>query len=436
MRKSVFDRDQDSSDEDEPVPTAGTGTGTGKRKRMEMVLEVLKADPSLQDDCPPSTNLVIKPLDQSVDEHTLLAEFGRFGEVASIKIMWPRGDRPVATGNTGFVAFMRRDDAMTAMNTLGGLDFHGRVLSIGWADPVPLPDKPLNDQAAAVADPTSTREKLEDGPPPKAVVRGVGRNVVVKPPDTARARYVCDALAVYVARDGAEFEDAVKAREAGNPELSFLFDEGGEEGEEGTSRTYYTWRVWSLSNGDSLTEWRVEPFLMTKDGPLWIPPPLERSEAPPSAAVGDKPLDEASQARWRALLSDLTSERPSIAAAMTFAIDHAESCVEIVRSLSELATSNNRAMPERLAALDAISDILYNTTCRRPNASLYRRVVQDVAGDVWASLLSSPSATNSRLGRAAVSAKLEKFVDAWRTWNVVDDAILEALDSLCAAKRL
>ena len=67
-----------------------------------------------------STNLVLKPLPQSVDEHTLLAEFGRFGKIGSIKIIWPRGDRPAGPGNTGFVAFMKREDAEVAMREMGG----------------------------------------------------------------------------------------------------------------------------------------------------------------------------------------------------------------------------------------------------------------------------------------------------------------------------
>lgn len=150
------------------------------------------------------------------------------------------------------------------MREMGGITFHGNVLSINFGDPVPLPEVPLNpDGTNTVANPAATRQRLEDGPAPKAIPKGVGPDVVVAPPDTARRRYIIDATAVYVARDGSEFEDAVREREANNPEFAFLNGDGPDS-------VYYTWRVWSLCNGDSLTSWRVEPFLMTMEGPLWI----------------------------------------------------------------------------------------------------------------------------------------------------------------------
>ena len=44
-----------------------------------------------------------------VDEDVLLREFGRFGPVASVKIMWPRDEDQRRRGrNCGFVAFMVR----------------------------------------------------------------------------------------------------------------------------------------------------------------------------------------------------------------------------------------------------------------------------------------------------------------------------------------
>lgn len=44
-----------------------------------------------------------------VDEQILLKEFGRFGAIGSVKVMWPRDEEQRRKGrNCGFVAFMVR----------------------------------------------------------------------------------------------------------------------------------------------------------------------------------------------------------------------------------------------------------------------------------------------------------------------------------------
>lgn len=48
--------------------------------------------------------------------------FGKFGPLASIKIMWPRSDEEKARQrNCGFVAFMSRKDGERALKNLNGL---------------------------------------------------------------------------------------------------------------------------------------------------------------------------------------------------------------------------------------------------------------------------------------------------------------------------
>lgn len=47
--------------------------------------------------------------------------FGKYGPLASIKIMWPRSDEEKSRGrNCGFVAFMNRRDGDRAMKALNG----------------------------------------------------------------------------------------------------------------------------------------------------------------------------------------------------------------------------------------------------------------------------------------------------------------------------
>lgn len=65
--------------------------------------------------------------------------------------MWPRGDTtqgPGAdmtatrnrknTGLSGFVSFMKRKDAETAVREVDGFDWGGSILRVGWSKAVPV----------------------------------------------------------------------------------------------------------------------------------------------------------------------------------------------------------------------------------------------------------------------------------------------------------
>lgn len=59
-----------------------------------------------------------------MNEEMLCQEFGRYGPLASVKIMWPRTDEERARErNCGFVAFMNRRDAERALKHLNGTIF-------------------------------------------------------------------------------------------------------------------------------------------------------------------------------------------------------------------------------------------------------------------------------------------------------------------------
>lgn len=56
-----------------------------------------------------------------MNEEMLCKEFGRYGPLASVKIMWPRTDEErCRTSNRAFVAFMTRKDAEKALAALDG----------------------------------------------------------------------------------------------------------------------------------------------------------------------------------------------------------------------------------------------------------------------------------------------------------------------------
>jgi len=52
--------------------------------------------------------------------------FGKYGPLASVKVMWPRSDEEKARGrNCGFVAYMNRKDGERALNALQGWSAFG-----------------------------------------------------------------------------------------------------------------------------------------------------------------------------------------------------------------------------------------------------------------------------------------------------------------------
>ena len=55
-------------------------------------------------------------------EEMMCQHFGKFGPLASIKIMWPRTEEErLRNRNCGFVAFMRRRDAERALDSMKGV---------------------------------------------------------------------------------------------------------------------------------------------------------------------------------------------------------------------------------------------------------------------------------------------------------------------------
>lgn len=68
-----------------------------------------------------------------MNEEMLCQEFGRFGPLASVKIMWPRTDEERARErNCGFVAFMNRRDAERALKNLNGKVLMVHLQNLGY----------------------------------------------------------------------------------------------------------------------------------------------------------------------------------------------------------------------------------------------------------------------------------------------------------------
>jgi len=70
--------------------------------------------------------------------------FGKFGPLASVKVMWPRTEEEKARNRlSGFVAFMSRRDGERALKHLGGKEILGAEVKLGWGKAVPIPTFPI-----------------------------------------------------------------------------------------------------------------------------------------------------------------------------------------------------------------------------------------------------------------------------------------------------
>jgi U2-associated protein SR140 len=246
---------------------------------------------------PSSTNIYLGNISPKLSEQTLTQLFGRFGPLASIKIMYPRTDEERSRGkNCGFVAYMSRSDGERAMASLLGKTIEGHEMRMGWGKPVPLPLQPV------YVPPALQRYIMPPPPsglpfncqPDKKDADTWGFNATNNPrpcevPQDSRGKRQFDRMLSrarikvvipldrtqlclinrmieFVIREGPIFEATIMNRELTNPQFRFLFENQSPE------HVYYRWRMFSLLQGDNKDQWSTKEFRMFKGGSLWRPP--------------------------------------------------------------------------------------------------------------------------------------------------------------------
>lgn len=329
--------------------------------------------------------------------------FGRYGPLASIKIMWPRSEEERSRGrNCGFVAYMSRKDAERALKALHGRDIHGYEMRLGWGKSVPILNHPIYIPPALL--------ELTMPPPPSNLpfnAQPINLEEIKSLPDTNYKTYNSDPdmqermedvlersvvkvivpteksiLAIihrmieFVIREGPMFEALVMSREMDNPLFRFLFDN------ESPTHIYYRWKLYSLLQGDTATEWNEKPFRMFQSGPIWKPPAANfYTQGMPEDLVVDSDaiesmkgaLSSAQRDRFEDLIRHLTPERAKIADVMIFCIEHAEAADEICECIAESMSNPETQLSKKIARFYLISDILHNCAVKVSNASFFRR---------------------------------------------------------------
>eukprot|EP00041_Stephanoeca_diplocostata_P038661 m.1540143 g.1540143 ORF g.1540143 m.1540143 type:complete len:1683 (-) comp25247_c1_seq26:64-5112(-) len=101
---------------------------------------------------PATTNLYVGNLSPQMNEGELCKHFGKYGPLASVKIMWPRTQEEKSRGRLcGFVAFMKRKDGQNCLDDLNGKEILGFEIKLGWGKAVKLPDTPFYVHAVCAA---------------------------------------------------------------------------------------------------------------------------------------------------------------------------------------------------------------------------------------------------------------------------------------------
>ncbi|KAJ0059542.1 hypothetical protein NL108_001900 [Boleophthalmus pectinirostris] len=440
-------------------PVAGvdgrrSSDGSSRRNRPSSVLD--DSAPGSHDVGDPSTtNLYLGNINPQMNEEMLCQEFGRYGPLASVKIMWPRTDEERARErNCGFVAFMNRRDAERALKNLNGKTIMNFEMKLGWGKGVPIPPHPIyippSMMEHTLPPPPSglpfnaqTRERLKNPnapllPPPKnkeEFEKTLSQAIVkVVIPTERNLLSLIHRMIEFVVREGPMFEAMIMNRELNNPMYRFLFEN------QSPAHVYYRWKLYSILQGESPAKWRTEDFRMFKNGSLWRPPPLnpylhgpyddkdEEEEEEEGSKKGCLKEDE--RDKLEEMLRGLTPRRGDVGEAMLFCLNHAEAAEEIVECIAESLSILKTPLPKKIARLYLVSDVLYNSSAKVANASYYRKYFESKLCQIFSDLNATYKTIQGHLQSENFKQRVMSCFRAWEEWAVYPDPFLIKLQNI------
>ncbi|XP_058831221.1 U2 snRNP-associated SURP motif-containing protein [Topomyia yanbarensis] len=405
---------------------------------------------------PNTTNLYLGNLNPKISEQALMELFGKYGPLASIKIMWPRSEEERARcRNCGFVAYMSRKDAERALRSLNGKDVMNYEMKLGWGKSVPIMTHPIYIPPVLVAYtlpppssglpfnaqphptdldniPLMTSKMYMNDPELKEQMDSVLYKATVKVviPTERALLMLIHRMVEFVIREGPMFEALIMTREMDNPMYKFLFEN------ESPAHIYYRWKLFSLLQGDTTLEWRTQEFRMFKGGSIWKPPPINfYTQGMPEELLVDEDgmdgnkgnLSVAQRDRLEDLIRHLTPERQKIGDAMIFCIEHADAAEEICECISESLASNGTLVKKKIARIYLISDILHNCSVKVQNASFFRKALEKNLLEIFTNLHNYHKQQESRLKAEGFKSRVMNVFKAWEEWAVYPKEFLTKL---------
>ncbi|KAK5877798.1 hypothetical protein CesoFtcFv8_025272 [Champsocephalus esox] len=436
----------------------------GRVSRFEPLAGAEGGRASVLDDCAPgshdvgdpsTTNLYLGNINPQMNEEMLCQEFGRYGPLASVKIMWPRTDEERARErNCGFVAFMNRRDAERALKNLNGKMIMNFEMKLGWGKGVPIPPHPIyippSMMEHTLPPPPSglpfnaqPRERLKNPnatllPPPKnkeEFEKTLSQAIVkVVIPTERNLLSLIHRMIEFVVREGPMFEAMIMNREINNPMYRFLFEN------QSPAHVYYRWKIYTILQGEAPVKWKTEDFRMFKNGSLWHPPPLnpylhgpydDGEEEEVEEEAGKKGcLKEDERDKLEEMLRGMSPRRGDIAEAMLFCLSHAEAAEEIVECVTESLSILKTPLPKKIARLYLVSDVLYNSSAKVSNASYYRKYFEAKLSQIFADLNATYKAIQGHLQSENFKQRVMACFRAWEDWAVYPDPFLIKLQNI------
>ncbi|XP_017304880.1 U2 snRNP-associated SURP motif-containing protein [Diaphorina citri] len=394
---------------------------------------------------PCTTNLYLGNLNPKITEQQLMEIFGRYGPLASIKIMWPRSDEEKARGrNCGFVAFMNRKDGERALKYLNGKDVQSYEMKLGWGKSVPIPSYPIYIPPKMLeltvppppsglpfnAQPASKDKhripKLRPGEPLTRedldrldqILNQAYVKVVV--PTDRTLLMLIHRMVEFVVREGPMFEAMIMNKEISNPLYRFLFEN------QSPAHIYYRWKMYSILQGDQPKEWRTNEFRMFDGGSVWRPPPMNLfTQGMPDELVEEEvesktkgSLSNSQRHRLEDFLRNLTPERVKVAEAMVFCMEHSDAAEEICECIMESLSNESTALHKKIGRLYLVSDILHNCGIKISNASFYRRGFESRLFQIFTEMHITYVNLESRLKAEGLRTRVMQVFRAWEDWAV------------------
>lgn len=399
---------------------------------------------------PTTTNLFISGLPATINEELLSSIFGRFGPITSVKIMWPRSEddkQRTSKRISGFVSFLKRKDAATALEEMNEQCIDGNKIHVYWGKKPVYPQASVTEVGVAAPASEST------------TVTGQQRRIDVEMPAAALRRGI-DEVSRAVARGGDAMEQAILLRrQALGLDLAFIREPSSALG------IYYRWRTYAFVMGDSDHSWQESPFQMIPNGPMWYPPSIGQQHGSLKRArltVCEENTEEAGVDRKRTqgstgaqierrrhldkhgkllvltedevddferLLQGLTVSRRSIKEAMGFAFDHVEGAAELVDILREALVIPSTPIAIKIARLYLINDLLHNSGSAVKNASAFRSLLQSNLPSVFEALNETFRSIKGRMSAKQVEDRVLLLLRTWESWSIFPSSFIFGLEA-------
>lgn len=390
-----------------------------------------------------STNLHLGNLSPKVNEAFLCQEFGRFGPIASVKVMWPRTAEERERGiNTGFVSFMNRVDAAEAMASVNNTPFYGIPVTVGWGKQIILPDRPIyvHTPSSCGGSAGSTNFMRGIRLPLGAQITNWDRResvIRVREPEDAGKRALITFTAQEVLRNGLAFERTLKTkeRERGGQEFAFLWDGYSSE------RAFYLYEYARLYL-------KAVPEQLFDCGPKWIPPTsvvqevcrladsnvstfasFDASEADEIGPYSSKDKDKcessnvqcATLARLLELVSTKTGE---IGCSMAYCIKRADNAQALSETLIASLLLPKTEATRKLARFYVLHDILHNCASAK-GGWVFRKVFEESMDRVLVHFAHYCSKLGNRLQAENFKNSVLAVFDSWTSWSFFSEHFVQ-----------